>query len=412
MKEQWIREGFSSYYVVDKGQKLTYEKNILRCHTLRCLLPCEFRMQDGKEYYYYETGIYTTLRERINMLDPKLFFAYLIESFEETESYLLNLDHLKLELELLFLDKEDHPVLCYLPEYEKNILEQLRNFLEECIEIISTQDKRKVRFYYEFHSFLVKEKPNIEQMKSYLEIRPKEKVGEKQSKKENMLEITEKEQNRELEINEDHEKNYNYESKEKIVRKRLWKTFYGVICAGGFSTMIYCIIQIFKYGFYYLFLAGFLCSISVMCLGVYGFYKLWKNDQNNIRNVDSYDEAQEHTTLLDDQTTLLADDEKTVLLLEQPIGRLIPKNDELTEIVINDNGFIIGSCMEGTDYQIEGTGISRRHLRFYKEGKNICCEDLNSTNGVKINGRKISKCVLHEGDRIKIGLEEFLFKEE
>lgn len=397
---------------MDKGQKLTYEKNILRCHTLRCLLPCEFRMQDGKEYYYYETGIYTTLRERINMLDPKLFFAYLIESFEETESYLLNLDHLKLELELLFLDKEDHPVLCYLPEYEKNILEQLRNFLEECIEIISTQDKRKVRFYYEFHSFLVKEKPNIEQMKSYLEIRPKEKVGEKQSKKENMLEITEKEQNRELEINEDHEKNYNYESKEKIVRKRLWKTFYGVICAGGFSTMIYCIIQIFKYGFYYLFFAGLLCSISVMCLGVYGFYKLWKNDQNNIRNVDSYDEAQEHTTLLDDQTTLLADDEKTVLLLEQPIGRLIPKNDELTEIVINDNGFIIGSCMEGTDYQIEGTGISRRHLRFYKEGKNICCEDLNSTNGVKINGRKISKCVLHEGDRIKIGLEEFLFKEE
>ena len=88
--------------------------------------------------------------------------------------------------------------------------------------------------------------------------------------------------------------------------------------------MIYCIIQIFKYGFYYLFLAGLLCSISVMCLGVYGFYKLWKNDQNNIRNVDSYDEAQEHTTLLDDQTTLLADDEKTVLLLEQPIGRLIP----------------------------------------------------------------------------------------
>lgn len=244
MKEQWIREGFSSYYVVDKGQKLTYEKNILRCHTLRCLLPCEFRMQDGKEYYYYETGIYTTLRERINMLDPKLFFAYLIESFEETESYLLNLDHLKLELELLFLDKEDHPVLCYLPEYEKNILEQLRNFLEECIGIISTQDKRKVRFYYEFHSFLVKEKPNIEQMKSYLEIRPKEKVGEKQSKKENMLEITEKEQNRELEINEDHEKNYNYESKEKIVRKRLWKTFYGMICAGGFSTMIYCIIHI------------------------------------------------------------------------------------------------------------------------------------------------------------------------
>ena len=418
MKEQWIREGFSSYYVVDKGQKLTYEKNILRCHTLRCLLPCEFRMQDGKEYYYYETGIYTTLRERINMLDPKLFFAYLIESFEETESYLLNLDHLKLELELLFLDKEDHPVLCYLPEYEKNILEQLRNFLEECIEIISTQDKRKVRFYYEFHSFLVKEKPNIEQMKSYLEIRPKEKVGEKQSKKENMLEITEKEQNRELEINEDHEKNYNYESKEKIVRKRLWKTFYGVICAGGFSTMIYCIIQIFKYGFYYLFLIGLLVSIAGLGVSVYGCYKLWKKNKNPKTFVDSWQKTENAAELLDEKTILLEDeDDRTVLLLEEPIGRLVPKNPEQKEIVLDDDGFVIGRSTQGTDHQLEGTGISRRHIRFYKEDGNVCCEDLDSTNGIKINGVKLNgkknkKAVLKEGDCIKIGLEEFYFKQD
>lgn len=410
MKEQWIREGFSSYYVVDKEQKLTYEKNILRCHTLRCLLPCEFRLQDEKEYYYYETGIYTTLKERINMIDPKLFFAYLIESFEETESYLLNLDHLKLEMELLFLDKEDHPVLCYLPEYEKNILDQFRDFLEECIEVISVEDKKKVRFYYEFYSFLVKEKPNIEQMRDYLEIRPKEKAGKEQSKKETMPETAQEEQKCEPEIYEDYGKNY--ESKENIVRKRLWKICYGILCTAGFGGTIYSIIQIFKYGFYYLFLIGCLCSFGAVGLGVYGFYKLWRNKQNKNLNVDSYKKIQDHTTLLDEKTTLLEDNEKTVLLMEQPIGRLIPENHELSEIVISDNGFIIGSSAEGTDYQIEGTGISRRHLKFYKEEEKVCCEDLNSTNGVKINGRKISKCLLYGGDRIKIGLEEFLFKEE
>ena len=52
LKEQWIREGFSSYYVVKKEQKLTYEKNILYNHTLPSLLPCEFRIEDGEEYYY------------------------------------------------------------------------------------------------------------------------------------------------------------------------------------------------------------------------------------------------------------------------------------------------------------------------------------------------------------------------
>ena len=46
LKEQWIREGFSSYYVVKKEQKLTYEKNILYNHTLPCLLPCEFRKME------------------------------------------------------------------------------------------------------------------------------------------------------------------------------------------------------------------------------------------------------------------------------------------------------------------------------------------------------------------------------
>ena len=48
--------------LLKKEQKLTYEKNILYNHTLPCLLPCEFRIEDGEEYYYYETGIYTKLK--------------------------------------------------------------------------------------------------------------------------------------------------------------------------------------------------------------------------------------------------------------------------------------------------------------------------------------------------------------
>ena len=80
-----------------------------------------------------------------------------LEVFEQVASYLLELDHLKLDLESMFLDKENRPVLCYLPEYEKKIDEQLRDFIEECIEYISGDDKKRVRFYYEFHSFLIKE---------------------------------------------------------------------------------------------------------------------------------------------------------------------------------------------------------------------------------------------------------------
>lgn len=402
LNEQWIREGFSSYYVVKKEQKISYEKNVLRCHTLACLLPCEFRVQDEEEYYYYETGIYTPLKDRLNRIEPRLFFAYLLEVFEEAESYLLNLDHLKLDLELVFLDKEDRPVLCYLPEQQKNILEQLQQFIEQCINIVDGSDKKKIRFYYEFHSFLVKEKPNMEQMKDFLDIRQNvEKVEAKPIK-----EYEENEFEKQTSEVVDHEES-SRDNRGNMIKKILSTVMAGI----SFVVMVYFVIQILNYGFYYTFLIGFTLSFTSICVSVYVFLKLWKKIKNKSEIVDFYDK-EEATILLDDKTTLLEEDDKTVLLLENPIGRLIPENKKLEEIILTDDGFIIGSSIEGTDYQLCETGISRRHIKFYKEGKNICCEDLNSTNGVKINGKKIQKVVLKDGDKIKIGLEEFRFKED
>lgn len=410
LKEQWNREGFSSYYVVKKEQKLTYEKNILCSHTLPCLLPCEFRIEDGEEYYYYETGIYTKLKDRISMLEPKLFFAYLLEVFDQVESYLLELDHLRLEPEYVFLDKENRPVLCYLPEYEKKIDEQLRDFLEECIEFVSGDDKKKVRFYYEFHSFLVKEKPNMEQMKNYLEIQPTKLYGEI------TRETTEYEEPQPVHNIQDSSRMDEKTSKRFLTL--IWKIVCAIFCFISIFGVIYFVLKILEYGFYYLYLIGSLVSVMGFVGSVYGFYKLWKKNKNPKIFVDSWQETGDSTVLLDEKTTLLEEDEdKTVLLLEEPIGRLIPKNSALKEIILNDDGFVVGSSAQGTDYQLEGTGISRRHVRFYKENGNVCCEDLQLTNGVKVNGMKLNekkqkKAVLKDGDCIKIGLEEFRFKQD
>lgn len=426
LKEQWIREGFSSYYVVKKEQKLTYEKNILYNHTLPCLLPCEFRIEDGEEYYYYETGIYTKLKDRISMLEPKLFFAYLLEVFEQVVSYLLELDHLKLDLESMFLDKEDRPVLCYLPEYEKKIDEQLRDLLEECIEYISGNDKKRVRFYYEFHGFLVKEKPNMEQMKDYLEVRSekmngeilREKIKDEESKSVQNMQENRSDSIRDEKDHSEKEEIKIYEKTPKRILILIGKMISVVGCFCSIFGIVYFVLKIFEYGFYYLFLIGSLVSSTGLGVSVYGCYKLWKKNKNPEIFVDSWRKIENAAELLDEKTILLEDeDDRTVLLLEEPIGRLVPKNPEQEEIVLNDDGFVIGSSAQGTDHQLEGIGISRRHIRFYKEDGNVCCEDLDSTNGIKINGVKLNgkknkKAVLKEGDCIKIGLEEFYFKQD
>src|SRR3954469_9508775 len=72
-------------------------------------------------------------------------------------------------------------------------------------------------------------------------------------------------------------------------------------------------------------------------------------------------------------------------------------------------------ALEGDDLLIgrEGTGegllggdleISRRHARVFQQGEKILIEDLGSTNGTTVNGRKIGKPTeLHHGDKVEVG---------
>ena len=52
---------------------------------------------------------------------------------------------------------------------------------------------------------------------------------------------------------------------------------------------------------------------------------------------------------------------------------------------------------------LSGEGISRRHCRFRLSGGAVVVEDLDSTNGTFLNGRRVQKAVAHAGDRITVG---------
>src|SRR5207253_7144865 len=47
--------------------------------------------------------------------------------------------------------------------------------------------------------------------------------------------------------------------------------------------------------------------------------------------------------------------------------------------------------------------VSRRHARIFWEGDHLAIEDFGSTNGTFVNGEKIKKATLKEGDRVLIG---------
>lgn len=90
-------------------------------------------------------------------------------------------------------------------------------------------------------------------------------------------------------------------------------------------------------------------------------------------------------------------------------AQLIPvKNGHEQEpIPIPDTGLVLGRD-EDCDYPIHGDGISRRHARVVYVGDSLCVEDLESTNGIIVNGNQIQRRqILHPGDIMQICAHDF-----
>ena len=65
------------------------------------------------------------------------------------------------------------------------------------------------------------------------------------------------------------------------------------------------------------------------------------------------------------------------------------------------------------DFVVEAALVSRLHCRFTADDRDqLAVEDLGSTNGTWVNGRKVSRAPLLPGDKVKVGRVEFDVRSE
>ena len=65
------------------------------------------------------------------------------------------------------------------------------------------------------------------------------------------------------------------------------------------------------------------------------------------------------------------------------------------------------------DFIVEAALVSRLHCRFRLDDRDgLGVEDLGSTNGTWVNGRKVEKAPLTAGDKVRIGRVEFAVRPE
>jgi len=79
-----------------------------------------------------------------------------------------------------------------------------------------------------------------------------------------------------------------------------------------------------------------------------------------------------------------------------------------------EEGEIVIGRDEQADLQIVDEMVSRRHIKLTRKGEgadaSYVLADLNSSNGVKVNGNRVTReCPLHDGDKIEIGESKLLY---
>jgi hypothetical protein len=91
-----------------------------------------------------------------------------------------------------------------------------------------------------------------------------------------------------------------------------------------------------------------------------------------------------------------------------------PKREVVTLTVagrkheITKPSVVLGRSREA-DLRIADVNVSRRHAEIRQEGTTYWVVDLDSTNGLEVNGKRTERSRLRDGDRITVGSTEVVF---
>jgi pSer/pThr/pTyr-binding forkhead associated (FHA) protein len=69
---------------------------------------------------------------------------------------------------------------------------------------------------------------------------------------------------------------------------------------------------------------------------------------------------------------------------------------------------VLGRSREA-DVRVSDVNVSRRHAELRQEGAGYWIVDLGSTNGVEVNGKRVDRTRVRDGDRIVLGSTEVVF---
>ncbi|MDP9014653.1 MAG: AAA family ATPase [Pseudomonadota bacterium] len=97
----------------------------------------------------------------------------------------------------------------------------------------------------------------------------------------------------------------------------------------------------------------------------------------------------------------------------QPVGRILLASEGKTivERELKPGRLVIGRTPDN-DLQIDSKFISRHHCQIVTQPDSCLIEDLNSTNGIYVQSKRVRRYNLNDGDVVQVGQHEIMYIDE
>lgn len=458
MEVNYYKENHHNYLIVrntEENPKVDYHKKMLSIRCPSNILTFSSRIVDGESYNYYDITSKLTLRQLygsrlIDMDDIRQLLDSIKAVFEETENLLLDTDRIVLDPDYIYYAFGSfkyyflYNVSDKLSGYEEGEDEKgLGKLMDYLLEQVSTQDSVATKFVYDSYDYFEKGNFDIWDM---FELLPKEESADNSCIPVNLE--TEKEENiidnnlDSYPVADTYDYDFSYNNEQLINSKThavsMEKMYLLMIIAGGIvvvaSLVIYFTMLLDEKEMLILISCagvGLVITIAGAAFKILSYINKKRDRQNekeneaiggehflydnedisaNIKMTDFVDNRHTRNKMQRENENLIKDDEQTVFFepdYSHDTFKLFAMDKHNKQHILLDRfPYTIGKMSGYVDCCLEHPSISRLHARIDRTDDALTLSDLNSTNGVFLNGMRLTpnqRTIIEPGDEIKIG---------
>ena len=410
MKEVIIKNDFDhSYLLIEESEiEKNYIFKMLMNNKIPGLLECKIRYIEESSYCAYDITAKRSLEQEY--INKKMCFSDIIELFYginvvmcQAKEYLLDQKGFWLEPAYIFKDLETEEISClYFPSHKEEFEKQkaYRQLADFLLDKIDHKDEHAVNMAYHFYKISKEEYFSFDSFVNFME---KEALLVKAKERRESVLVEDhtysiQENSSEL-FNENVYGFPNEKSEDKLSRIKWWIP--GIMfLIGGFLSIGYVCFPLFREYPLFVLLPGLSSIVSASICMIRNILHLYRErceadyiePEKPVRVEEYFDDT------LDDVTVFF--DQEEYLRLKWKEGRF-SKEHILDTFPLN-----VGKLKESVQVFINDSSVSRLHARFRSQGSTLYLQDLDSTNGTFINGKRLvagEDAIIKRGDEIQFG---------